>query len=119
GQRFDVLGCMTFVDRSLEKLDGGKCPACGTQVVIQAPASFQPEVWEGATTLTAIRAVLIEELDLSVRTKRSLRQVGMTTVGDLLDSTEARIRRGLSVSDSVIAEIERLLAGKGLSLAGS
>jgi hypothetical protein len=119
GKRFDVGGCMTFADYFLEKLNGGKCPACGTQVVIQVPECFQPEVWERATTLPAIRAVSIEELDLSVRTKRSLEQVGITTVGDLLDSTEARIREGVRVSDSVIAEIERLLASKGLSLASS
>jgi rRNA maturation protein Nop10 len=119
GKRFDVRGCMTFVDYFLEQLSGGKCPDCGTQVVFQVPERFQPELWEQATTDTEIRAILIEELGLSVRTTRSLEQVGITTVGELLDSTEARIREGLTVSDSVIAEIGRLLASKGLSLAGS
>jgi rRNA maturation protein Nop10 len=119
GKRFDIGGCMTFVDYFLEKSHGGKCPDCGTQVVIRVPERFQPEVWERAKSLPEIRAVVIEDLYLSVRTKRSLEQVGITTVGDLLDSTEARIRDGVSVSDSVIAEIERLLASKRLSLAGS
>jgi hypothetical protein len=119
GERFDVGGCMTFVDYFLEALHGGKCPDCWTQVVIQVLARLQPELWERATTLPEIRAVVIEELDLSVRTRRSLEQIGITTVGDLLNSTEARIRQAVPVSDPVIAEIERLLASKGLSLASS
>ena len=119
GKRFDVGGCMTFVDYFLEKLNGGKCPACGTQVVFQVPERFQPELWERATTESEIHAIAIEELDLSVRTKRSLEEVGITTVGELFDSTEAQIRQGVTVSDSVIAEVERLLASKGLSLARS
>ena len=118
GTRFDFNGCMTFVDYFLEKLSGGKCPDCGTQVVIRVAESFRPELWERATTESEIRSVVIEQLDLSVRTRRSLEQAGIATVGELLDSTEAQIRRGLAVSDSVIAEIERLLATKGLSLAG-
>lgn len=119
GKRFDIGGCMTFVDYFLDKLNGGKCPRCGTQVVFQVPERFQPELWERARTETEIRAIAIEELDLSVRTKRSLEKVGINTVGELLDSTEAQIRRGLAVSDSVIAEVKRLLASKDLSLAGS
>jgi DNA-directed RNA polymerase alpha subunit len=110
---------MTFVDYFLEQSHGGNCPDCGTQVVIRVLERFQPEVWERAETLPEICALEIEVLDLSVRTRRSLEQVGITTVGDLLDSTETRIRRGVTVSDSVIAEIERLLASKRLSLAGS
>jgi rRNA maturation protein Nop10 len=119
GERFDVGGCMTFVDYFLEKLYGGKCPVCGTQVVFQVPERFQPELWERARTESEIRAIVIEQLDLSVRTRRSLAQLGITTVGELLDSTEAHIRRGLTVSDSVITEVERLLESKGLSIAGS
>jgi hypothetical protein len=119
GKRFDVGGCMTFVDCFLEKLNGGQCPDCGTQVVIQVPERLQPELWARATTEAEIRALVIEELGLSVRTTQSLEQVGITTVGELLDSTEAQIRQGLAVSDSVIAEVGRLLSSKGLSLAGS
>jgi DNA-directed RNA polymerase alpha subunit len=115
---FDVGGCMTFVDHFLEKGHGGKCPTCGTQVVIRVPEQFQPEVWERATTLSEIRAVVTDNLDLSIRTRRSLEQLGIVTVGDLLDSTEAQIRQELAVGDSVIAELSRLLASKGLSFAG-
>jgi DNA-directed RNA polymerase alpha subunit len=119
GKQFDIGGCMTYLDYFLERSHEGKCPVCGTQVVIRVQARYQPEVRERAKTLPEIRAVVVEELDLSVRTKLSLEQVGITTVGHLLDSTEARIRHGVNDSDSVIAEIERLLASKRLSLAGS
>src|SRR4051794_27541007 len=102
GKRFDVMGCMTFVDQHLEASHGGKCPTCRTRVVVQVSDPLQPEAWERAMTLHAIRAVLIDELYLSVRTRVVLRRVGITTVGDLLDSTEARIRRGDRASDSMI-----------------
>lgn len=107
---------MTFVDGFLEALNGGKCPACGTQVVIKVEDKFQPELWENATTLPEIQAVAINDLDLSVRTRCSLEQVGITTVGQLLNSTEAHIRTGLVISDSVIDEIRQLLSSKGLSI---
>jgi endogenous inhibitor of DNA gyrase (YacG/DUF329 family) len=119
GKHFDVGGCMTFVDYFLETLHGGKCPACGTQVVIRVQERFRPEVWESATTLPEIRAVVIDNLDLSVRTRRSLEQLGLVTIGDVLDTTEARIRQGLPVADPVIAEIRRLLATKGLAVASA
>lgn len=101
---------MTFVDYFLEKLNGGKCPVCGTQVVFQVPQRFQPELWERATTESEIHAIVIEELDLSVRTKPSLEQANIITVGELLGSTEVQIRQSVIVSDSVIAEVNRLLA---------
>ena len=116
GKRFDTGGCMTFVDFFLEELHGGNCPACGTKVVIRVLEPFQPEKWEEATTLPEIRAIRIDELDLSVRTRNSLATLEIETVGNLLDSTEARIRQRFSVSDSVITEVRQLLASKGLSI---
>jgi len=116
GKRFDLNGCMTFVGDFLEKLHSGKCPACGTQVVIRVSDPFQPEIWEQATTLPEIRTIAMEKLDLSVRTRISLRKLNITTIGDLLDSSEATFQQGLAVPDSVIDEIRRLLATKGLSI---
>ena len=116
GKRFDCNGCMTFVDEFLDKAHAGNCPECGTHVVIRVPYRFQTEAWEKATTLLEIRSFIIEELDLSVRTKRSLEQLGITTIGQLLESSEQTIREKLVVSDSVVEEIHRLLASKSLSM---
>jgi DNA-directed RNA polymerase subunit RPC12/RpoP len=116
GKRFDTGGCMTFVDSFLEELHGGNCPACGTKVVVRVPEQFQPEKWDEATTLPEIRAIRIDELELSVRTRNSLAALEIETVGDLLNLTEARIRQRFAVSDSVIAEVRQLLASKGLAV---
>jgi hypothetical protein len=117
GKRFDVGGCMTFVDQFLTELHGGKCPDCGTQVVKQVEGGWQPEVWERATGLADIRAVRIDALDLSVRTKNSLEQLGIVSIGDLLDCGAGRIRRGLAVAEPVLREVRQLLAEKSLSFA--
>jgi hypothetical protein len=117
GKRFDIGGCMTFVDHFLTELNGGKCDGCGTQVVKQVEGGWQPEVWERATSLADIRAVLIDALDLSVRTKNSLAQLGVVSVGDLLDFGAGRIRRELAVAEPVLREVRELLAEKSLPLA--
>lgn len=117
GMRFDISGCMTFMDSFLEKIHGGNCPECGIRVVIRLPLLSLPELWEQANTHHEIRAIEIENLGFSVRTTNSLAQLGITTVGELLDGTKAQIRNGVLISDSVIAEVERLLATKDLSLA--
>ena len=119
GARFDFNGCMTFVDYLLEKTSGGKCPKCGTQLVYQVLDRFQPEVWDNATTLSEIRNLKIDQLDLSVKTRNLLAKVGVTTVGELLVCTEAQLRSETNVSDRIIAEIEQLLADKGLKLSNS
>lgn len=116
GKRFDIGGCMTFVDLFLQKVHSGKCPDCGTQVVMQVEERFQPQLWEKTTNLSELRQIAINYLTLSVRTSHSLEQVEILTIGQLLDSTEAKIRQCLAVSDSVIDEIRRLLASKGLSI---
>jgi DNA-directed RNA polymerase alpha subunit len=116
GKQFDIGGCMTFMDLFLQEAHAGKCPNCGTQVVIQVEERYQPEIWEKAESLSQIRSIAIADLWLSVRTSRSLEQIGIATIGQLLDSTEAEIRQGLLVSNSVIDEIRRLLSTKGLSM---
>jgi hypothetical protein len=108
---------MTMVDGFLTALHAGKCPACGTQVVKEVEVSRHPEVWDKATGLTEIRALRIDALCLSIRTEYSLEQLGVITVGDLLDGGAGRIRRGLPVAEPVLRELRELLAEKGLSLA--
>jgi DNA-directed RNA polymerase alpha subunit len=110
---------MTFVDSFLQELHGGKCPSCGTQVVVQVEDRRQPEAWEVAETLPEIRAVAIEDLYLSVRAKRSLEQAGVTTIGELLDFTEAKIRQSVVFGESVVKEVRELLARKGLAMRSS
>jgi endogenous inhibitor of DNA gyrase (YacG/DUF329 family) len=116
GKRFDIGGCMTYMDLFLEAAHGGKCPACGTKVVITVEDGRQPDVWDRAQTLSQIRTVPIRDLYLSVRTLNSLEQLQIANVGQLLDSSESKIRQGLVISDSVIGELRRLLAKKGLLL---
>jgi Bacterial RNA polymerase, alpha chain C terminal domain len=116
GKQFDVGGCMTFVDYFLEKCFGGKCRVGGTQVVSQVPLDQQPPGWEETSDLIELRAVLLVDLNLSVRTTLSLDKLGIATVGDLLDTTEANIRNQVIMPEHVIEEIRRLLESKGLAL---
>jgi hypothetical protein len=108
---------MTFMDHFLTELNGGKCPGCGTPVVNQVEGGWQPQVWERTTALADIRAARIDALDLSIRTKNSLEQLGIVRIGDLLDCGAGRIRRGLAVAEPVLREVRELLGEESLSLA--
>jgi predicted RNA-binding Zn-ribbon protein involved in translation (DUF1610 family) len=116
GKRFDFNGCMTFMDLFLQEDHGGLCPACGSQVVITVEDGRQPEEWVRAQTLSEIRTVLIKDLYLSVRAICSLEHLAIANVGQLLDRSQATIPEKLGLADSVVGELRRLLASKGLSL---
>lgn len=110
------MGCMTFVDSFLERATQGKCPKCGTQVVIQVEEHLQTHLWEQATIQAEISAIEIGKLNLSVRTRRTLAKLNIKTIGELLSASESRIRTGVPISEPVTDEIRQLLASKGLKL---
>jgi DNA-directed RNA polymerase alpha subunit len=116
GQKFDVGGCMTFVADFLEHATDGKCPDCGTNVVIQVECYIYSEEWANEKDPVRLRKFRIDELGLSVRTTNSLAQMGVETIGHLLEIKEGDIRKAFKVAEPVIIEITNLLAGKNLSL---
>src|SRR5262249_53510124 len=116
GKSFDVNGCMTLVAEFLQHATSGKCPGCATQVVVQEERYLYSKEWAEEGDPVRLRQIRIETLGLSVRTTNSLEQMGVRTVGQLLETKEHDIRQAFKVCEPVIAEVGKLLAARGLSL---
>ena len=64
-------------------------------------------------------ALLIEELDLTVRSYICLKREGMNTVGELIGRTEADLLDIRNFGQKSIDEVKMKLAGMGLGLKDS
>ena len=62
--------------------------------------------------------VLIEELELGVRSYNCLKREGIQTVGDLVSKTEAELLNIPNFGKKSIDEVKEKLAERGLSLRG-
>jgi DNA-directed RNA polymerase subunit alpha len=62
--------------------------------------------------------VLIEELELGVRSYNCLKREGIQTVGDLISKTEAELLNIPNFGKKSIDEVNDKLAARGLSLRG-
>ncbi len=114
GKRFDfpLTGCMTFVDQLLKASDG-KCPDCGTQVVLDDQP--EPSAWELADDF---RDFPLAELDLSVRTRVAIDKMQIHFVGELLKLSKAQITAsGGNYAVRAIDELNELLQIKGVTIA--
>jgi DNA-directed RNA polymerase subunit alpha len=63
--------------------------------------------------------ILIEELELGVRSYNCLKRVGIETIGDLVSKTEAELAAIPNFGKKSIEEVKETLAGQGLGLRGS
>ena len=63
--------------------------------------------------------ILIEELELGVRSYNCLKRVGIETIGDLIGKTEAELAAIPNFGKKSIEEVKETLAAQGLSLRGS
>ena len=63
--------------------------------------------------------ILIEELELGVRSYNCLKRVGIETIGDLVAKTEAELAAIPNFGKKSIEEVKETLAGQGLGLRGS
>ncbi len=70
----------------------------------------------GASTRTAMDDILIEELELGVRSYNCLKRAGIQTVGDLISKTEAELAAIPNFGRKSIEEVKETLAARGLSL---
>jgi DNA-directed RNA polymerase subunit alpha len=64
----------------------------------------------------SIDGVLIEELELGVRSYNCLKREGIQTVGDLLAKTESELLNVPNLGQKSIDEVQEKLAERGLSL---
>ena len=77
----------------------------------------------GATEVAAPSAhgmenILIEELELGVRSYNCLKRVGIETIGDLISKTEAELAAIPNFGKKSIEEVKETLAAHGLTLRG-
>ncbi|MDX6521726.1 MAG: DNA-directed polymerase subunit alpha, partial [Gaiellales bacterium] len=63
--------------------------------------------------------ILIEELELGVRSYNCLKRVGIETIGDLVAKTEAELAAIPNFGKKSIEEVKETLAAHGLSMRGS
>jgi len=79
---------------------------------------------DGAAGLAAVPAadgmddILIEELELGVRSYNCLKRVGIETIGDLVTKTENELAAIPNFGKKSIEEVKETLATHGLTLRG-
>ena len=69
-------------------------------------------------TSTGMENILIEELDLGVRSYNCLKRVGVETIGDLLGKSEAELAAIPNFGKKSIEEVKESLTAHGLALRG-
>jgi DNA-directed RNA polymerase subunit alpha len=90
--------------------DLGDDGAVGAAPAGAAPSGRSPD---------AMDDILIEELELGVRSYNCLKRAGIQTVGDLLQKTESELNAIPNFGRKSIEEVEETLEARGLSLAES
>ena len=75
-----------------------------------------PTVWIPARQPNAMDDILIEELELGVRSYNCLKRAGIQTVGDLVSKTEAELNAIPNFGKKSIDEVVETLNARGLSL---
>ena len=111
GKRFDfpITGCMTMVEEWLTNSTGGKCPGCGTLVVVDELPPREAYVCplERAETDAQRRAVPIVDLPLSVRCRLLVHRLSVANLGELLAKPQDAVRE--SLGESKFQQVQELL----------
>jgi DNA-directed RNA polymerase subunit alpha len=104
------LAIFTDADRiqELRATPGGQLDSNGLAVAAGggSPAALQGEEW----------GILIEELELGVRSYNCLKRAGIQTVGDLISKSEGELNAIPNFGKKSIDEVIETLQGRGLNL---
>ncbi len=102
------LAIFTDADRiqELRAVPGGQLDGHGLAVGGGAPTALQGEEW----------SILIEELELGVRSYNCLKRAGIQTVGDLISKSEAELNAIPNFGKKSIDEVIETLHSRGLDL---
>src|SRR5438094_672183 len=95
-----------LVVTGLRAMPGGALDGHGLAVGAGAPAALQGEEW----------SILIEELELGVRSYNCLKRAGIQTVGDLISKSEAELNAIPNFGKKSIDEVIETLHARGLAL---
>jgi DNA-directed RNA polymerase subunit alpha len=99
-----------FTDAEIDELPR---PGGGT------PGVLEPAGAPGARPTTGMDDILIEELELGVRSYNCLKRAGIQTVGDLISKSEGELGAIPNFGKKSIDEVQETLQARGLSLRGS
>ncbi|MDM6822267.1 DNA-directed RNA polymerase subunit alpha C-terminal domain-containing protein, partial [Escherichia coli] len=75
-----------------------------------------PEEVNAAVGADPVKAMLIEDLDLSVRSYNGLKREGVATVGELLDRTEQDLLEIRNFGQKSVDEVKEKLVELGVAL---
>jgi DNA-directed RNA polymerase subunit alpha len=102
------LAIFTDADRiqELRAVPGGQLDGHGLAVGGGVPAALQGEEW----------SILIEELELGVRSYNCLKRAGIQTVGDLISKSEGELNAIPNFGKKSIDEVIETLEARGLHL---
>lgn len=106
------LAIFTDADRVIELRDTGSLGALEPGLVGGPGAPGQP----GGRPANAMDDILIEELELGVRSYNCLKRAGIQTVGDLISKTENELAAIPNFGKKSIDEVIETLEARGLSL---
>ena len=106
--RPETSAIFTDADRiqELRASPGGQLDGHGLAVAGGAPPALQGEEW----------SILIEELELGVRSYNCLKRAGIQTVGDLIAKTESELNAIPNFGKKSIDEVIETLHARGLGL---
>ena len=91
----------------------------GKPIGSRAVASRPPSNTRRSTIPNAIAAKPLSELELSVRSRHCMTVLGLKTVGDLIQRTEAELMTIKNFGQTSLNEVKQKLAELGLGLAAS
>jgi len=108
------LAIFTDADRVIELRDTGSLGALepGMAGAVGGPGATGP----GGRPANAMDDILIEELELGVRSYNCLKRAGIQTVGDLISKTESELNAIPNFGKKSIDEVIETLAARGLQL---
>ncbi len=111
------LAIFTDADRVVELREAGMPGPLEAGGPAGAPGAGGP-AGAGGRQPNALDDILIEELELGVRSYNCLKRAGIQTVGDLVSKTEAELNAIPNFGKKSIDEVVETLHGRGLGLRG-
>ena len=79
-------------------------------------AAAGPAPGAGNSSANGMDDILIEELELGVRSYNCLKRAGVQTVGDLVQKSESELNAIPNIGRKSIEEVKETLEARGLSL---
>jgi len=117
----ELLAYKNFGETSLNEIKTllkQKGLSLGQSLQPTEPVAPAPAAAEVPSDQAAVMRHSVAELELSVRSRKALQRLGITTLGELTQRSEAELMTIKNFGQTSLAEIKRQLEAHGLSLRG-